>query len=265
MKWFAGRTVPNGYLLCDGRAVSRTTYSRLFQAIGTIYGSGDGSTTFNLPNGNGRTLQGGAASQVGNYLSAGLPGITHTHSGTTASAGSHNHTASSASAGAHVHSASSANAGSHTHTASTGATGAHTHTRGTMEITGQINAVFEADTTQVATGAFRQIASGTKNESDGLSGYNGKVWDFAASRAWTGSTSSNGQHSHTVTVNSNGEHNHSVTVQSAGAHTHGVTVNSAGAHTHSFTTGNNSGVNAIYGASSTVQPPAMIGMLIIKY
>jgi microcystin-dependent protein len=258
LKWYAGRTVPNGYLLCDGRAVSRTTYSRLFQAIGTIYGSGDGSTTFNLPNGNGRTLQGGAASQVGSYLSAGLPGITHTHSGTTASAGSHNHTASSASAGAHVHSASSAKAGTHTHTASTGATGAHTHDKGTFEITGEIQTPDDVE----PSGAFYR--KGFLGNEEGGKGKQ-QIVGFEASRAWTGSTSSNGQHSHTVTVNSNGEHNHSVTVQSAGAHTHGVTVNSNGAHTHTFTTGNNSGVNAIYGASSTVQPPAMIGMLIIKY
>lgn len=42
-------SLPSGYLLCDGNAVSRTTYSDLFNAIGTTYGSGDGSTTFNLP------------------------------------------------------------------------------------------------------------------------------------------------------------------------------------------------------------------------
>lgn len=47
---YAGQTVPDGFLLCDGAAVSRTTYSDLFAAIGTEYGSGDGSTTFNLPN-----------------------------------------------------------------------------------------------------------------------------------------------------------------------------------------------------------------------
>lgn len=50
IKPFAGTTVPTGYLLCDGSAVSRTTYADLFAAIGTTYGSGDGSTTFNLPN-----------------------------------------------------------------------------------------------------------------------------------------------------------------------------------------------------------------------
>lgn len=47
---FSTATAPDGYLKCDGTAVSRTTYSSLFALIGTTYGSGDGSTTFNLPN-----------------------------------------------------------------------------------------------------------------------------------------------------------------------------------------------------------------------
>jgi len=47
---YAGSTAPTGYLLCDGSAVSRTTYADLFTAIGTTYGTGDGSTTFNVPN-----------------------------------------------------------------------------------------------------------------------------------------------------------------------------------------------------------------------
>ena len=47
---FTGTSIPSGYLLCDGRAVSRTTYKDLFAVIGTTYGTGDGSTTFNLPN-----------------------------------------------------------------------------------------------------------------------------------------------------------------------------------------------------------------------
>ena len=51
---FAGSTAPTGYLLCQGQAVSRTTYSALFSVIGTAYGTGDGSTTFNLPNLQGR-------------------------------------------------------------------------------------------------------------------------------------------------------------------------------------------------------------------
>lgn len=55
---YAGGTVPTGYLLCDGSAISRTTYSALFAAIGTAFGEGNGSTTFNLPDFRGRFLRG---------------------------------------------------------------------------------------------------------------------------------------------------------------------------------------------------------------
>ena len=51
-------TSPSGYLLCDGTAVSRTTYVELFTVIGTTYGAGDTSTTFNVPNLQGKTPQG---------------------------------------------------------------------------------------------------------------------------------------------------------------------------------------------------------------
>jgi microcystin-dependent protein len=49
IKPFAGVTVPKGYLLCFGQAISRTAYAGLFAILGTTYGAGDGSTTFNLP------------------------------------------------------------------------------------------------------------------------------------------------------------------------------------------------------------------------
>ena len=49
VQMYAGSTAPSGWLMCDGSAVSRTTYSALFAVIGTTYGTGDGSTTFNLP------------------------------------------------------------------------------------------------------------------------------------------------------------------------------------------------------------------------
>lgn len=55
---FAGSVAPTGYLLCDGSAVSRTTYAALFAVIGTTYGVGDGSTTFNVPDERGRTTVG---------------------------------------------------------------------------------------------------------------------------------------------------------------------------------------------------------------
>ena len=66
---FAGSTAPTGFLLCQGQAVSRTTYAALFAAIGTTYGAGDGSTTFNLPDGRGRALIGAVREQL-NHLDA---------------------------------------------------------------------------------------------------------------------------------------------------------------------------------------------------
>jgi len=55
---FAGATAPDDYLLCDGSAVDRTAYLPLFDVIGTQYGAGDGSTTFNLPDLRGRVTVG---------------------------------------------------------------------------------------------------------------------------------------------------------------------------------------------------------------
>lgn len=73
---FAGNSIPSGFLLCDGSKVSRTTYKKLFNVIGTTYGAGDGSTTFTLPNLIDRFLEGSSA--AGNYYSAGLPNLTGT-------------------------------------------------------------------------------------------------------------------------------------------------------------------------------------------
>lgn len=55
---FSGETIPDGWKLCDGSAISRTTYSSLFATIGTSHGQGDGSTTFNLPDYRGQFLRG---------------------------------------------------------------------------------------------------------------------------------------------------------------------------------------------------------------
>ena len=71
---FAGSTSPAGWLLCDGSAVSRTDYAALFAVIGTTYGSGDGNSTFNLPNLVDKFVEGSATS--GTVKAAGLPNIT---------------------------------------------------------------------------------------------------------------------------------------------------------------------------------------------
>ena len=74
---FAGAVIPEGYLLCNGAAVSRTTYAKLFAVIGTLWGSGDGETTFNLPDFSDKFIEGTTSTDnVGKFLEAGLPNIT---------------------------------------------------------------------------------------------------------------------------------------------------------------------------------------------
>ena len=77
LMFFHATTPPEGWLLCNGQGVSRTTYANLFAVIGTKYGAGDGSTTFNLPNLHHRFLEGTTTtSEVGQSVSAGLPNIS---------------------------------------------------------------------------------------------------------------------------------------------------------------------------------------------
>jgi len=78
---YAGSAAPTGWLLCDGSAISRSDYRILFDVIGTTYGTGDGATTFNLPDLRGRFPLGKAASGTGSTLGATGGAIDHTHTG----------------------------------------------------------------------------------------------------------------------------------------------------------------------------------------
>lgn len=78
--WYAGSTSPTGWLECNGAAVSRTTYATLFGVIGTTFGSGDGSTTFNLPDQSRRVLVGKGGSGTATLANTiGSTGGAETH------------------------------------------------------------------------------------------------------------------------------------------------------------------------------------------
>ena len=115
MVQWGGSTAPTNWLLCDGTAVSRTTYATLFAAIGTSYGVGDGSTTFNLPDLRGRVPVG---KNAGTFATLGATGGTETVTLAVTNLPSHTHTGTTATSGNHTH----------TYSGSTNTTGAHTHT-----------------------------------------------------------------------------------------------------------------------------------------
>ena len=130
MKQFAGASAPTGWLLCNGSAVSRTTYAALFAVVGSTYGAGDGSTTFNLPDTRNRVLIG-----AGTLYAIGATGgskdavvVSHTHTGTTDGVGNHSHVMqdgyiTNAATGGGFASGGGLGAGSSTNPA-----GAHSHT-----------------------------------------------------------------------------------------------------------------------------------------
>lgn len=88
---YASDTIPENWLICNGQEVSRTTYSILFGIIGTTYGVGDGSTTFNLPNLKGRVAVGKDTTQT-EFDVLGETGGEKTHTLTISEIPSHNHT-----------------------------------------------------------------------------------------------------------------------------------------------------------------------------
>lgn len=106
---FSGATVPQGWLLCNGQAINRSAYINLFTTIGVIYGVGDGSSTFNLPNLQDRFPMGKGSRSLG--LIGGADSVTltsdmlpsHSHSVTVSSNGEHSHTGSTNTAGNHAH------------------------------------------------------------------------------------------------------------------------------------------------------------------
>lgn len=198
------------YLICDGRAVSRSEYADLFAVIGTTWGIGNGATTFNLPDmrgvvprgfDNGRGFDPGRA-----FASTQADEIkAHSHSGSAASGGDHTHpfdgSGSAASSGAHTHSVSGSG--------STNTAGSHVH---------GWNVQRHSDSSHAGLGG------------EGNGGFVGQPWASNPLQAA-------GDHTHTVSI--------SGTAASAGAHTHDVNVSgsvaSAGAHTHTVTVGDTGG------------------------
>ncbi len=165
---FAGSAAPTNWIICDGSAVSRTTFADLFAVCGTTYGAGDGSTTFNVPDLRTRVPAGFKTGDA-NFGTRGGTGGAATHAITTAEMPSHTHTGPS-----HTHTGPS-----HTHgvsaivvnTAGPGAivenrfsvisTGSTPNNTDSAFLTGQTDAAGTGATGASGTGATGSAGSGT--------------------------------------------------------------------------------------------------------
>ncbi len=91
VQMYAGSSAPSGWISCDGTAISRTTYAALFAIVGTTYGVGDGSTTFNLPDLQGRIPVGSGAGSGLTSRTLGATGGEETHALSVGEMPAHSH------------------------------------------------------------------------------------------------------------------------------------------------------------------------------
>jgi microcystin-dependent protein len=119
---YAGTAAPKEFLLCDGTAVSRTIFIALFNVIGTTYGPGNGTTTFNLPDLRTKTIF-GLNSSTPEFNTLGKTGGEIYHTLTIDEMPTHNHSGITSTTGAHAHGGLTNTAGLHDHGGVTGQAG----------------------------------------------------------------------------------------------------------------------------------------------
>jgi microcystin-dependent protein len=237
---FAGNTAPNSWFECDGSAKSRSTYSTLFAVIGTLYGAGDGSTTFNLPDLRGEFIRGwdhgrgvDSGRTLGSFQDESFK--AHTHSGTTSSAGSHTHTATADVQGNHAHGvndpghAHSVSDPGHAHSISDPG---HAHSYADRTFNGTVGN--NGSGTGAASGQSTDLGRATSVNGTGI-GINGAFTGIGIFGALT-----------------------NISIQAAGAHSHNISVVAGGAHSHTFTTDTGAG------SGSETRPRNVSMMYIIK-
>ena len=221
--------MPSNWLVEDGSAVSRATYSALFAAIGTTYGAGNGSTTFNLPDSIGRFARGSTTGNQGNasgsddvtLAEGNLPrhnhGMAHTHTHAHQHSNNHGHggTASGLTVNSHSHGMS------HSHSGTVSSVGNHEH------YANKLGRPWDMDWDLAPTAELRAAAGWNHGNHSGdpagqlLDGYfytlgwpraAGEIGRPSMSTPWTGNTTIGpiggvwpddpaGSHSHSVSIN----------------------------------------------------------------
>lgn len=257
--FYVGVTAPDGYLLCDGAAVSRTTYSDLnsvLSAAGYPFGNGNGSSTFNLPNFTGRMPLGLRASGAGSNIGDTGGAFDHTHQGPT-----HSHSLDPA----NTASDSSSNH-SHTNPSSGFGPGHHAHTVGVtasafgssrVSSSGTVGLVTRNDITHShshshSNGSYFTTTDGYSFP-ERLHSHDVTGTSSSASPSYTAPERSH-DHTHTTpSTDANGSHNHT-----------SPNTLSAGGHNHNINIGSFSSASVGTGATGSANPPYVAVSAIVK-
>lgn len=234
---FAGATAPDGWLICDGRLISRTAYSQLFAVIGTVWGAGDGSTTFRLPPTSGRASvgPGNVIDETGSTVAftfaqirgavarpivqANLPNITvttdiqgwHGHVGATDAQGYHAH--STDVQGGHSH--GGAYLPDHAHSGFTDAQGHHQHDVGLFgHGAGTNGGAYDVMSSFYGGANYPTGGAGLHSHNVGIYGA-GNLGLVIPGDGWHGhNISYEGNHAHNVAIYGDGNHAHNITLGS---------------------------------------------------
>ena len=229
---FGGSTAPEGWLLCDGSAVSRTTYSALFSIIGTTYGTGDGSSTFNLPDLGGKFALGKSSTHA-LATTGGVETVTLTAAQSGVPAHSHG-------LNSHTHTYDKASTPTGSTTLTTNQIPAHTH--GSKSLTGTFRAY--GDTGSIGLGGDGSIMAAGIVSTDG-------TFDWAPGY----------EHRTGYGVKINATHEHT-SVGGGQGHTHTVSTSSTNTGQASGSTANNTASAAT--AAHNNMPPYLTINYIIK-
>jgi microcystin-dependent protein len=260
---FAMPEPPEGWLVCDGRAIDRAKYLRLFNRIGTTHGAGDGVTDFNLPNLNGQFIRGFDKSgkidpgrKFGELQNDQIQTHTHKdsghcHSGETSEEGEHDHSdkidiskladtveqsrnlptvinqqvIELVRAGFEQAIAPARKSGE------TSLNGKHTHT-GSSDSNGS-----HSHTGSTGSGGRHDHVLSTKFGVMGSDGQASLIYGHSTSASWSASLCNyNGEHTHSFSTSSSGSHLHTIRIQEVDSHSHDVFINSDGGHMHQVST-----------------------------
>lgn len=174
--------------------------------VGSIYMSVNATNPSQLFGGTWVALdQGRVLIGAGTSYPAGTTGGEASHTLTTSEMPSHSHSGSTNSAGSHTHSGSSSSAGS------------HSHDRGSMNITGKLNYIAHGATVAASASGALSVSSTSTYHGNATAKGNTEIVSLNASSNWSGYTSSDGSHSHSMSLDSAGSHTHTVTINSTGS------------------------------------------------